>query len=55
MKRRALAVLLAAFMSLGIAAPAFADPPGAGDQQCKPGQTANPNDPPKRPGSCPGG
>jgi hypothetical protein len=29
---------LTAFAAMGIAAPAFADPPGPGDKQCAPGQ-----------------
>jgi hypothetical protein len=55
MKRKLLAALCAAGLVSGFAvSPAIAVAPGPGDNQCKPGQTQNPNDPPKRPPSCPG-
>jgi hypothetical protein len=57
---------LAALAAMGIATPAFADPPGPGDKQCAPGQNnvgggpgnSGPGDqqgaPLKAPPSCPG-
>jgi hypothetical protein len=55
MKRKLLATVCAAGLVSGFAvSPAVATAPDAGDKQCKPGQTQNPNDPPKRPPSCPG-
>jgi hypothetical protein len=53
-KAKKIMAAMIALSVLSVAAPASADAPGAGSKQCKPGQTQNPNDPPKRPGSCPG-
>ncbi len=52
MKRKAAAVGCAAFMILGVAAPAFADSPGPGDKQCSPGQNSQ-KKPAQKGGSCP--
>jgi hypothetical protein len=53
MKRKALAMVAALVMSLSVAAPALAGPPGPGDKQCTPGQNAQPQ-PGKKGGTCPG-
>ena len=53
MRRRIIAVGATVLMSLSIAVPALADPPGPGDKQCTPGQNSQPQ-PGKKGGTCPG-
>jgi hypothetical protein len=53
--KRIMAVLVLVMVIFAVSgATAFAAPPGPGSRQCSPGQSGNPNDPPKHPPSCPG-
>jgi hypothetical protein len=52
--KRIMAVLVLVMVIFTVSGAAFAAPPGPGSKQCSPGQSGNPNDPPKHPPFCPG-
>jgi hypothetical protein len=54
--KRIMAVLVLVMVLFALSgSTAFAEKPGPGTTQCSPGQSGNPNDPPKHPSNlCPG-